>query len=371
MVVIASTVLLLTALPWGPHAVGFEVVALSDPARPLHGAPRPIQMSLWYPAAHASLQAMTYVDYVALLASERGPASPDEIRTAIGAHTAFLRSAAKMSDADVARWLARPMHATREATPLAGKAPLVLVAQGNDQSAADQAVLCEFLASHGFVVATSPSPVRIGQPMKTEQDIAPTAEDQALDLALLARAAGGRSFVDPERVALVGHSFGARSALLYAMRGGAAVLISLDGGIGTARGAAELRASRFFDARKATLPILHIYESLDSFMAPDFSLLRSLSAANRWIVKAQHLHHLHFTVIGDAVPQFPALASATGADRATGAASQEVLRMTLRFLQVAFDGRTPAPSRFATVFAGAERGESLTLEETLPSAVPR
>src|SRR5207237_6365053 len=274
-------------------AIGFVDAAREHPSPPLEGRPRPIQMSLWYPAEGGAPEDLTFGDYVTLLASELGPASQEQVRTTVEEHASFLRTRAKMSEADVERWLARPMRAIPRAAPLAGPAPLVLVAQGNGNSASDQAVLCELFASHGFAVATSPSPIRITGPMKSESDIAKTAEDQALDLAVIAKAARERPFVAKDRTALVAHSFGARSALLYAMRDGAAALVSLDGRIGTRAGQDELRKSRFFDATRARLPILHIYEQLDAFMAPDFSLLRSLPGADVRLVRANHLHHMH------------------------------------------------------------------------------
>ena len=57
----------------GPRAVGFRVVNARDSSRPLAGAKggRPIQISLWYPAAAGRDTPMTYGDYVGLAASER------------------------------------------------------------------------------------------------------------------------------------------------------------------------------------------------------------------------------------------------------------------------------------------------------------
>src|SRR5207237_8585318 len=127
-----------------------------------------------------------------------------------------------MSEGDVERWLARPMRAIPRAPPLATPVPLVLVAQGSGNSASDQAVLCELLASHGFAVATSPSPTRITGPMKGEEDIARTAEEQALDLAVLAKAAPEGPFVAKDRTARGAHSLGARAARPAARLAGAA-----------------------------------------------------------------------------------------------------------------------------------------------------
>src|SRR5437764_1332593 len=189
------TALLLAAPQWGKHAVGREVAALEDSTRPREGKPRPIQMSLWYPAEKGGAEDLTFGDYVGLVASELGPASPEEVRTAVEEHASFLRSRAKMPEDEIERWLARPMRAIPRAPPLATPAPLVVVAQGNGNSASDQAVLCELLASHGFVVATSPSPTRITGPMKNEEEIARVAEDQAMDLGVIATEARNRPFV--------------------------------------------------------------------------------------------------------------------------------------------------------------------------------
>jgi dienelactone hydrolase len=352
--------LLMAAPQWGPHAVGFEVVPLEDASRPREGKPRPIQMSLWYPAEKGGAEDLTFGDYVTLVASELGPASPEQVSISVDEHASFLRSRAKMSEADIERWLARPMRAIPRAPPLATPAPLVLVAQGNDNSASDQAVLCELLASHGFVVATSPSPTRISGPMKSEEEIAKVAEDQALDLGLLGMEARKRPFVAKGRTALVGHSFGARSALLWAMHDGhLAGLVSLDGGIGVKTGQAELRASRFFDRDRATLPILHFYEELDGFMAPDFSLLRSLPAYLR-LVRTTHMHHMHFTTVGEAASKFPALAQVTHADARTSQAYAEVANATVSFLKAALAEK---PTRAGIDRALSHLGKNLALSK--------
>src|SRR5207248_6268493 len=115
------TALLLAAPQWGKHAVGLEVAALEDSTRPREGKPRPIQMSLWYPAEKGGQEDLTFGDYVTLLASELGPASPEQVRTAVEEHASFLRTRAKMSEGDIERWLARPMRAIPRAPPLADR----------------------------------------------------------------------------------------------------------------------------------------------------------------------------------------------------------------------------------------------------------
>ena len=92
----------------------------------------------------------------------------------------------------MAAWLDAPMLATADPDPSGGRFPLVLVAQGNGQSAPDQAPLAEYLASHGYVVATSPSPMRISGPLVDEASVGARAEEQAADLAFLRAALDAR-----------------------------------------------------------------------------------------------------------------------------------------------------------------------------------
>ncbi len=320
-----------TALEPGKWGVGFRVLAERD-------ATRPVQIAVWYPAEKTSGVRMTYRDYFLLTASEKDPEkTPPEAdrRKAIAGFESFLASAG-VTKSDSARLLATPMRAVRAAAPAAGRFPLVVIAQGNGQSAHDQAFLAEYLSGHGYVVATSPSPTRISGPMKSEEDIAPKAEEQAADLAFAIAALGSWPSVRPGPVALVGHSFGARSALLAAMgRGGVAALVSLDGGIGAKTGAGILERSRLFDAKKMAAPLLHFYEEADPFMAPDFTLLRSLEPGERFVVKVPDVHHIHFTSIGVLISEAPSLAKATKAGERTRRSVDAVWRSTLSFLDAA------------------------------------
>ena len=172
--------------------------------------------------------------------------------------------------------------------------------------------------------------------MKSEEDIAPKAEEQAADLDFAIEALGKWPSVRPGPVALVGHSFGARSALLAAMsRRDVAALVSLDGGIGTKTGAGMLERSRLFDAKELSAPLLHFYEESDPFMTPDFTLLRSLGPAERFVVKVPDVHHIHFTSVGVLISVAPSLAKATKAGDGTRRSFDAVCRSTLSFLDAA------------------------------------
>ena len=315
--------------------IGFTVFVENDATRatPQFPTGRPIQIALWYPAA-SSGRPLTYRDYLWLAAVETSQGNPGEPppRDAMGDWKSFVASAGVTSQKADA-FLATPMHASRDATPAPGRFPLVLIAQGNGQSAHDQAFLAELLAEKGYAVATTPSQARIGGPMQSEQDIPAQADAQAADLAFARSALRGKPQIRPGPYAVVGHSFGARSALLLAMRDSeVAALVSLDGGIGGRAGKGMLEKAEGFDRARAAAPILHLYEEGDRFMVPDLALLRSLDRCDRWLVRVDGMRHIHFTSTGVMVRVSPPLAAATSADSRTAAAWNAAAGAAVSFL---------------------------------------
>jgi|GEM_PF-266741 len=293
---------------------------------------------------------MTYRDYVALTGSELNPerladkAAADE---AVEAFRSFLVTA-KVTSADVTRLLATPMIAVRDAKPAKGRFPLVLIAQGNGQSAHDQAFLAEAMAAHGYIVATVPSATRISGPMKGEEEIVAKASEQADDLAYAASQVKTRAEIQQEGLAVVGHSFGARAALLFAMgQPSLRAFVSLDGGIGAKTGRGLLERSPLFDAKALKAPLLHLYEELDAFMEPDFGLIDSLDGSHRYLVKVPDVHHVHFTSAGPLLSRAPSLAKATRADSSSLRSVEAVQAATICFLDAAWKADVRAGSASA------------------------
>jgi hypothetical protein len=332
----------------GPYGVGWTVVQQVDSSRSLPGAgrARPVQVVVWYPARSSPSPAsarMRVRDYVGLIAGERltRAAEPGEMDSAIAA----LRSVMEANGVDssaAGRWLSAPVAGERDAPAAQGRFPVVLIAQGNFHAAYHQAILAEYLTSHGYIVATTPSPTRITGPMTSDADVLPNARDQAADLRVALDVAAGRGG-QRSRVAVVAHSFGARAALLFVLEGpGARGLVSLDGGIGTAtaRGWLPTEDTARLGAMRA--PVLHFFETVEPEMKPDFTLLGRLRRTDRCLVEVRGMRHLHFTSLG------PATGAIEGF--AVGPATPDVLirwravaRGTLRFLDRALGSLgTPA-----------------------------
>jgi dienelactone hydrolase len=198
---------------------------------------------------------------------------------------------------DPAQLADSPVYARAGASAAAGAHPLVLIAQGNGQDAADQAILSEYLASHGYVVVSAPSPM-LALRMTSEAQVGAFAEAQKNALVAARRVVAAR-FRIGRCAAVVGHSFGARAALLLAMSDPSIrAMVSLDGGVGTATGIASLKEAPSFNANASLPPLLHIYELQDAFMRPDFRFIESLPFRELQLQQAVDMHHVHFTTYG-------------------------------------------------------------------------
>jgi dienelactone hydrolase len=355
---------LAASLAFAESPVGFRVIEKRDASRPLKDATagRPIQIALWYPASgkgSSDAARMRFRDYMALGLSAKSFAAPapEAVEQMLGEYRKFLL-ATGVDAVEAEALLATPMAAVRDAPAAEGSFPLVLLAPGNAQSAEDVAALAELLAARGFLAASVPSPTRISGPMQSEADIPEKADEQASDLGFARQAL--RAQAREGRIAVVGHSFGARSALLLAMRDSdVAAVVSLDGGIGAKTGAGLLEKSRGFSRERMRAALLHFYEELDPQMAPDFTLIRSLDRSDRWLVRVSGMHHIHFTTIGALIGASPGLFRATSASSETGPAQDSVLQATESFLSHFVDPRAERPARWQPPSSESLRVEAL------------
>ncbi len=213
----------------GAHAVGYRSWWAFDDARryamTLDGggkygpAARPVLVNVWFPATRADdAEAMEYAEYFEIESDERG----------VGAYSSALASYARDVAAEYtvgwvpdsqdaggrARFdalLATATACVRDAPPAAGTFPLVLYHSGYGSSFEDNSVLCEFLASHGFVVAGSAFPKGDGSSFNID-----AFEGSLRDLDVLVRSVASRvPTADAMRVGMAGHSGGAHTTVRY------------------------------------------------------------------------------------------------------------------------------------------------------------
>lgn len=213
----------------GSYPVGLKIVNQYDYSRTYqyatdelgkryHGErARPIQTLVWYPASHSGGKPMTVNDYAQLSAIETRfdhPTFSPELREWLaGAHDSLATSLRAVRDAPL-----EPSHF-----------PIVIYAPGAGDPSWENADLCEYLASYGYVVIASPNRGTTTRAMTFDVGGANT---QARDISFLIGYAQTLADTDMTSVAVVGHSWGGLANLFAAARDHRIdALVTLDGSL--------------------------------------------------------------------------------------------------------------------------------------------
>jgi dienelactone hydrolase len=294
----------------GPYKVGFRVVQQYDRARVYKPSvdltsgtiavgerARPIQTLIWYPAKKASGRALHYGDYVRLAATEteftRSPAEVDQFLTA-----ALAENYANLDSNQRRVELAQPMLAAREADEVPQQFPVLIYAPGSSSSAYENADLCEYLASQGYLVLASPS---LGVNTRSITLDLEGAEAQAHDISFLVGYAATLAQADKAKLAVIGYSYGGLANVLAAAQDDRiAALVALDGSVRYYSAVAQ--AATYATPERLAVPLLYLgakpitVETIlnRSTQTASYSLLNQLKYADFYNVTMYPMEHAAF-----------------------------------------------------------------------------
>ena len=295
--------------PPGPFAVGFRVVNQYDHARAYKGdvdavtgkpvageRARPIQTLVWYPAATAG-KPMVFGDYLTLTGSEDDFTRSDAQQRALANQLIQANYLSESGPEQGAAALAGAMRARRDAAPTSGKFPVVIYAPSISAPAAENPDLCEYLASHGYIVIASPSLGPHGRGMPNTLD---GAETQAADIAFLAAYAHTLPQAAPERLAVAGYSWGGIANVLAAAKDDRIrALVNLDGSV---RYFPELvAAAKYVTPQRVGAPMLFLaarplsLEDIARRAKPATSFLNDMKYADLYKVTMLPMEHFAFS----------------------------------------------------------------------------
>jgi dienelactone hydrolase len=302
------------SVAYGPHPVGFRVVQQYDYTRSYKRVDaegnlltgeraRPIQTLIWYPAQPSpGAKQMPFGRYLDLMATEDDftPLSAQERAVKLKA----LLEANYISK-NYERERVQVTKAFDDAGPQPGPFPVVIYAPSLSGSAFENADLCEYLASYGFIVLSSPSLGLHARGMTWDlQGI----EAQVGDIEFLIGYLRTIPQADPARIAVAGWSWGGMTNVFAALQDARIrALVSLDGGFRyqPAR-MKEGESVGLVDANKLTVPLLYIssqpytleeLNQLNNTLKIDnaYNFLNELKYNDTYLVQTSQMIHSGFS----------------------------------------------------------------------------
>lgn len=285
----------------GKYQVGLRQLHGTDPGRPFGNGttPRVLQVLLWYPATDSG-RPTSYEDYFHLAASELASTEPSAEEAA--EHLLDVRGMALESGADAFRFdafLKTRARARLDAKPVKERFPLVVFSPGFGAPAFQNTVVCEYLASHGFLVAASPS---VGPNSRQMPDTTEGLEAQAADIRLAIDTVARLDIAPPEKVGLFGLSWGGMAVLLQTMNDDTVdAVASLDPTVMVKRGRLLGKRVPGFRPDRLTVPTIFMIAAAKEWKERDVSFFDELGHTESALLRFGDLTHGDF---GSIIIQF-------------------------------------------------------------------
>ena len=212
-------------LELGKYNVGFKELFVTDYARTYKNNFRKMQVALWFPVYNAVGTHVKFHDYFNLYLSEDSTQSlPDN-------NKAFWKKQFSSSNNDIRfdeLWNSDGL-ATRSPLPEGKKYPIILYAAGGQGESFENFLICESLASEGFIVAAIPS---VGTFIHEIEIIKDGLQTQTNDLLSVIRYLNQQGYTQTDEVGVFGWSWGALAGLyLQSIYLPVKAYLSLDGSI--------------------------------------------------------------------------------------------------------------------------------------------
>ncbi|MET0299286.1 MAG: hypothetical protein ABW036_05980 [Flavitalea sp.] len=294
-------------LSYGAYQVGFDHYIKNDQTRSYIRTndftgkvlPRPISISIWYPAIlKTAPKPMTVVDYMRVLKEEEEwEVLPDN---------RILDWFYYNNSESNKIHLKETVHAQRKAKPSVGKFPVVIYAPSYQASSAENFALCELLSSYGYIVISSPSRGTGSQRLDggTTRDL----ETQARDIQFLIAEISGNPNAELSNLSVIGFSFGGISNVLAQMMDKRIrSVICLDGSVRYQFD--NLKRSPYFNIENFDVPFLFMAQkqipeqvmqedNIDSSLNSSFAFFDSLTRSNAHYYRFNDLTHVYFSTMG-------------------------------------------------------------------------
>jgi hypothetical protein len=289
-------------LVYGPYEVGFESYKTYDSTRPylLSGdtISRPLLIHFWYPSSEKiggnTLNFKHYIDLIAQREAFDKPVSEVDNNSFwyVKGYSDFAKSNLGLDTSiSCQAILDHPVFA-KSGIPIQNTGsdfPLLIYAPSNSKSSVQNHMICEYLASHGFMILSvaSAGPKSVQRAHFEESVMA-----QVTDMEYILKYSEDSLHIKYPSLGLFGFSSGGNAMALFQMRNNNVdAVLSMDGGqeYGVFLGLYKMAE---FDLKKANVPYCSIVNNYENFSIYPF--YNSVTTSEKYIFKMPYLDHNGF-----------------------------------------------------------------------------
>jgi hypothetical protein len=293
----------------GPYASGFQTIERYDysrvfrPKKDYFGRlmpgerARPMQVCIWYPAQESGLSPMVYGEYVFPYPDDSR--FIDHLGAIQGREIGGLRGLLENNQGAVLDLLSVKVGAINDAPPADGLFPLVIYCPEFGAGIAENFILCEYLASRGFIVAATHS---VGSSTLSPALVSGDLESSVRDMEFVISTLRDFPAVDSDKLGVIGFFGGGLSASLLQMRSSDIdAMVSISGSYqqvsDTTQSSYDLvKSSPHFYPERVITPMMLVYVGTNK--APDFRLRDSLIYSTRYTLRMEDTDPVDFSGYG-------------------------------------------------------------------------
>lgn len=288
-------------LVYGPYEVGFKSFKTYDLSRPyLLGEdtiPRPLLIHLWYPSQEKLGQSLDFKHYIDLIAQrEDYNKSISEIDTNsyyyVKAYSDFAKSQFGL-DASIQtqQILDAPVKAMSGLVIPAGSSefPLIIYAPSNSKASVQNHLICEYLASQGFIILSVAS---AGPNSIRRENVVESTMAQVMDMEYILQYCRDSLGLSYTSLGLFGFSTGTLANTIFQMRNNdVAAVLSMDGSM---EYSFYLLVSKMeeFKLEKANIPYCSLINNYENFSI--YPMYNSVHSRDKFMIRMPYLDHNGF-----------------------------------------------------------------------------
>lgn len=340
----------------GQYDVGFRTLFTYDKSRPAipladwdgnltfnqeDGKGRQMQINVWYPAKGKG-RPIQYGHYIHLLGrqtnfSANDSATIDLAKKIFIEQTNALGGNGNFTGDQFAHIAKLKTHAYLQASPVDKKFPLLLFPNGG--SPAYQSIMCEYFASHGYVVAAV---ALKGQFSSTLDVSARGLEIGADDLQYTLNQLLELDNVDRNHIGLMGNAIESSMCTALAAKNKLIkALISLEGGLLSRFEQRLLKETNFYTPSAIHIPILAIYAPHPA-ISPSF--INHLQYSRRYFIHFPGMTEFHFLNYGLLEQESPNIIGPPKGDSKAG--FEWAAKLSLKFLDAMLKDKVESKTFF-------------------------